>query len=259
MHKNIHKYIYELSSVPLNIFTNFTIKNSVKNLFLQNNDIGFLVNLNNRDLYNDNQWKFLIENLDEAATKSFTFVLGFNVYKSDYDFSEIIRLSKYYKCKRMRVSIANPCINKKNICLPLNEIRKTVNCFRELYYELNKFGIRLDIDCPIAPCFCDYEDYKFLYDKGLIRNQCASMLFIHYDLSIGNCYATDGLLAKNNLREFRIYEEAMSKADSLFSDVVRLTNRYGKCFECDNIYKADNLCGCIRMYYRFNEEDVNFK
>ena len=41
LNENIHKYIYELSFASINVFTNFTIKDSVKNIILRNKNIGF--------------------------------------------------------------------------------------------------------------------------------------------------------------------------------------------------------------------------
>ena len=81
------------------------------------------------------------------------------------------------------------------------------------------------------------------------------MIFVHYDLNIGNCYVTDGLFKQKNLKDVSLYSEAKLISNNIFNEVIKSAKKYIQCSECKNEYKSDELCGCIGMFYRLEKDN----
>ena len=249
LHSQAWRMLEQLKRFQLNILTNLVVPHCVEKMNPQKGRVAFLINYNDRQQYTENQWESLQENLRELKKREITAVLGYNVYKKDFDMSDVIQKTKALGSRRLRLSIANPSFDGRTQVLKLEEIREVVHQLTLISRKLwEEDKIEAFFDCPIAPCLVDQEDYAYMASKNRIRNQCSSMLFFESDLSLSHCYTTDRLREKIYLDDCKDYQTAVKMSEQMLRDIQNKVKRWEQCKTCTNIYKASDICGCFANY-----------
>lgn len=118
-HEKFCEIINLLSEIsPLVVYSNFTKKDGLKDINLSAfSRIYFLVNFNQRQLYTDNEWNYLHENIQMAIHSRAKVALSYTFYDK-IDFLNIqFEYLIYYMCKyglsHLRISQALACQNQK--------------------------------------------------------------------------------------------------------------------------------------------------
>lgn len=251
LHSGVQEILEQLDDFKLNIITNLVVPDCVEKMNPQKGKCAFLVNFNERNLYTEKQWESFLRNLEALKNRQITTVLGFNIYQRNYDLSIFLEKARELSCERIRLSIANPSFDGGTRVLRKEDISEVCHELVGLSKQLKKEGIEAFFDCPIMPCMMEFDDYKWLYENGLVRNECSSMCFIEKDLKISHCYTTDLLNDKpESLKNITTYEELRTYSEKLFTGYRNLVTKPEKCLNCTHPYKGDNLCGCFAFYPR---------
>lgn len=251
VHPQWKKILSDLSSFDLNIFTNLTIENCIRDLKPEAGRVGFLVNINQQSDYTNVQWLSVLENLAELKARNITTVLGYNIYQKDFDLTTLFSLAKWMESRSLRLSIANPSACSNNAYLPLEDIRVVGRKLVSIQKQLEMQNIECHLDCPVAPCLMEETDYRYLYEKGVIRNQCSPMVFFKTDLHLSHCYATDSMEQQPTLEACNNdYLCIQREANVMFAKLNQNTQRWKVCEVCRNPFRAPEVCGCFAMYQR---------
>lgn len=251
LHPHVYEMLAKLKNFQLNILTNLVVPHCVEKMNPQKGRVAFLVNYNDRELYTERQWEALQKNLKELKKREITVVLGYNVYKPDFDMTEVIRKTKELGSQRLRLSIANPSMGGKTQVLKLEEIREAVHKLTQISKKLwDETEIDAFFDCPIAPCLVEQEDYKYMVSMNRIRNQCSPMLFVKSDLTLSHCYTTDELRDSIYLKECEDFQTAKIMSEQLYKKIQNKVESWKQCKTCTNIYRTTDICGCFANYSR---------
>lgn len=250
LHPEAIHMLEKLKYFKLNILTNLVVPGCVERMNPIKGQAAFLVNINDRGCYTENQWKSLMQNISELKKRKITTVFGYNVYKKDFDMTTVIRLARELKCERLRMSIANPSLDGSTTVLQMQEIAGAAHKLTEISRKLSDEGIEAFFDCPIAPCLMYEEDYEYMYLKGRIRNQCSSMVFVESDLRLGHCYTTDSMHSLRWFKDCEDYESAVRVSATMLKEIQEHTPKWEKCNICTNRFKAAEICGCFANYYQ---------
>lgn len=228
------KYTEKMSDIAyLVIYSNFTVNNTLKNTNLNNKDVIFLVNINNRDLYTEKQWTAIENNIENAKIQGVRIAFSYTFFRENFekDFHYIVSLNKFYNIPLLRLS---PAINNQNI-----DIKKLYRLIRDNYSILKSYGIKCYFDCPVPPCWIEKDVYLDLKKNLVIPSHCSPKIFIKQDLSISHCYV-DNYKFNYKLYDFDNYETLLQCISNKVRPKYQLLE---KCKYCEHLSHSLG-CGC---------------
>lgn len=241
--KGIYDFISRFDKeTPIIIFSNLTINKCVEKL--PDRNITILVNVNDKDMLKERIWHILEENICIAKNKRIRIILCKTFYKSKFDISEMLYLADKFDIKKMRFSQSSPKSDKKNIWYEFN---KTTEMYEYIYNIYNTIlkprNIKIQFDCPVAPCKISSEIFDFFNAEECIKAVCRSRLFITSDFRVHHCYVTANYIGGKRLDSFDSYETAFDYIDKQIKDFNN-KNHNDACREC-RYYGEYIPCGCF--------------
>lgn len=227
------------------IFSNLTTKDIISPL-PQKDKIKILVNVNDRDLYNEEQWQNLNNNLEDAKQTGMQLILGKTFYQDKFNFDCIVELAIKFNIPKIRVSQSSPTKMRDNIWLRPISIRKLCEFLRDQYeIELSKKNITLQFDCPISPCEIGYNLFDYFNALDAIKSKCKARLYVSCDMKVYHCYVTSDYIGGNSLFLYNTYESALEYLH-VEEEKYRRNIDNDKCLNCryrDNLFP----CGCFSL------------
>jgi hypothetical protein len=150
-----------------------------------------LLNLNTESCYRDEDLAQISQNLAVLGERT---VLGFNIFKPDFDLSFHRRMILDFDLLPViRLGIAQPILGGSNVYLPdadLAAAHRSVVLWAE---DLAREGIRLHLDCGFMRCLFSEQDLEALVRAGTALNfQCTSVMDIGPGLTVRRCFAFSG-------------------------------------------------------------------
>ena len=246
LHPHVHRFVSLAVKVgiPVNIFSNFTVKDSIKRFDVPGRDLSFLVNVNDRETYDDRAWENLIENLETAGHNLYQTVLGYTVHTAPFKIPHLLQLVSDYGISKIRISPAKPTIGACNSWLKSVDMKAFAESAVLLSQELKSLGKRLVLDCPIPFCHIPEEYLTFFMQEQKLTGICDFGTSVNVNLEVGHCYVTNSLLAKRNLRSFTDVFELVASKRALVTELEKLCPQGSECRDCR--YGKQGVCegGC---------------
>ncbi|UCE97758.1 MAG: radical SAM protein [Dehalococcoidia bacterium] len=161
-------------------------------------DTGLIFNINEpSDYRNPKHFKKVISNLEMAIRKGFIVVLGFNVWREDFDIKFMPSLAHYYGRTNFRWTVANPQWNcPPNVIKPEKFDVVAQRCFAMLK-EAARLDLTADLDCPLPLCFFNESQLAWIrqYHPGTSARigRCEPVLDVTPELEVIRCFALSKL------------------------------------------------------------------
>jgi len=174
--------------------------------------------------------------------------LSFNLYQKDFDFGFLVdAILKYDLKKHIRLGLAQPIPEQKNVCLTLNEIQNIAENISNQLDILEYHRIVLGFDCGMPMCIFRDEDIGRLFklNRGKVVFSCGPALDIGPDMQVWGCFPLANH-EKRSLYDFDTVEEIKNyfsaQNNSLRSERKGI---FEACKTCT--YFEEKLCagGCI--------------
>lgn len=246
LHPHIHRFVRLAVQVgmPVNIFSNFTIKESLTGFNVSGKALSFLVNVNDRNTYGNSAWDNLTKNLASASCRGYSIVLGYTVHTVPFKIPHIMQLAEDHCIQKIRISPAKPTIGANNRWLKRGEMWTFAESVRQLHQALKAVGRLLVLDCPIPFCHIPQESLPFFTQELKLAGKCDFGTSINVNLEVGHCYVTNFLLAKRTLSSFNDVFEMAAYKRGLVRELDLLYPPLAECRGCR--FLARGLCdgGC---------------
>ena len=246
LHPHVHRFVHLAvkAGMPVHIFSNFTLKDCVKGMDVPGRVLSFLINVNDRETYDDRNWHNLCENLETAERCGYQTVLGYTVHTVPFKIPHIMELAATYTISKIRMSPSKPTIGADNRWLKLHDMQAFADSVFHLYQELQSVGRRLVLDCPIPFCHIPQEYLSFFIQELQLTGACDFGTSVNANLEVGHCYVTNNLLTKRSLRSFGDVFEMVDYSHGLVKQLDTLCPPFSECHDCG--YGKQGLCegGC---------------
>ncbi|MBQ8546237.1 MAG: radical SAM protein [Clostridia bacterium] len=253
LHKNINDILHLLVFDPqirrVTLFTNGIYLNKVKKENIHPK-IQFLVNVNSREQIGDGQFDSMKNNIKDLLyyADEERVTLGFNIYKQNQDFSDILSLLKENNLKRVRVSVVIPWDKSEGAFAYFNKMKGTLLAFCK---ELKEIDVSPCYDCNAIPeCAYTSEEKELLsslkylneHERRIFTGQasvCAPIVDIYPDLTATRCFGMSDYKVK--IEDFKNISDL--KNHFFYEIDTKLVHRCSKA-ECENCYKQ-SVFGCF--------------
>lgn len=261
MHPHIERFIRLTvqSGLAVHIFSNFTIPDCIKGISVPARALSFLVNVNDRDTYGENEWSVLTENLKQASDYRYKTVLAYTAHSMPFDLGHIKELAVKYGIDKIRISPAKPIIGADNLWIRPEGISLFAASAQALYLELATLGKQLVLDCPIPLCHIPKEFLPFFLNNLNLSGRCGFGISVDVNLEVGHCYITNSLLERHSLRSFKDAGEMMGQMAECVSQLDESCPLFSRCKDCD--YRIQGRCaaGCygVRHHVAHKLEQSN--
>lgn len=260
-HPHAHRFIRLAvqAGLPVHIFSNFTIPDSIQGINVPAGALSFLVNVNDKDTYGSGEWDVLTENLKRASESAYQTVLAYTVHSMPFNLEHIKELAVKHGVSKIRISPAKPIIGANNLWIRQEEIPLFAASVHTLYLELATLGKQLVLDCPIPICHIPPEYLPFFLNNLKLTGRCGFGISVDVNLEVGHCYITNSLLERRSLRGFKDASEMLGHMAMCVKKLDESCPVFDKCNDCN--YRIQKICtaGCygIRHYVAHGLENVN--
>ena len=252
LHPHVHRFVRLAvrAGLPVHVFSNFAIKECIEAFDVPGRDLSFLVNVNDREKYDDSAWDNLNRNLERAEQRGYQIVLGYTVHTAPFNIPHIVTLASVYNISKIRVSPAKPTIGAANKSLDLAEMKDFAESVVRLSRELDSTGRQLVLDCPIPFCHIPQEYLPFFTQELKLTGTCDFGTSVNVNFEVGHCYVTNSLLAKRNLRTFKDVADMMEYMRGQVKTLDRLCPSLSTCSDC--LYGKQGVCagGCYGFLHK---------
>jgi len=205
-----------------------------------------LFNLNQRrDYVKQAEYDLVLRNLGRAQELGFPVVVGFNIWRSDFDGDEILDVCHAFGVERLRWTVAYPEAEPSEGVQTLrpDEYPATARSTAAFLEKAYRRGIQAWLDCPLPKCFFTAEEVGrlALTQPGSVSaiRACGPVIDVAPDLTLFRCYA----LSATHRRSLTDFED--------FATVVRWYERevdarfgspqvFAACGTCE--FAADRSC-----------------
>lgn len=244
LHPDFERMITELSNIAsLVIYSNLGKPNILSERFRYDNTINFLVNINEKEFYKNNQLNVVKENIIKLKKLGIGVVIGHTFCSEmvEEEFQYILDFLDDMQLKKLRVSQALKNAEKKQ-GMGKNEIKVLYEYVKDNIENWEQRGFKIYFDCPVPPCYIGIDTYYFLKNKGILTKGCIPKAFIMPDLSVTHCYSTMDVMEPRNLYEFSSLEDLLNYSCKLI-ERKNIKRNLNKCDSCI-LKKETEICGC---------------
>ena len=256
IYKDLGFLLSKLFNVPnfkkATIFTGGVFpSNKIEQILPYRDQIAIMVNLNEEQDYRGyKEYEKVIGNITKFLSLGIQTNIGFNIYRKNFNYTEIIEVCTDFGVEHLRWTIACPELNQNSessIIGPLDytEISPRVFDFLQVAY-FNKIDAYLD--CPIPKCFFSDEQLgriALIQPRVLsAMDSCNPVIDVTPDLSVFRCFALSSIERKK-ITDFENLTETIKWYNSQIDERQDIPYIFSRCSTCD--YSKDRTCrgGCI--------------
>ncbi len=200
--------------------------------------LSLLFNVNEKQDYKSlKQYELVHQNIVDAIQFGIPTSIGFNIFRKDFNYEEIVNYCQEYGIATLRLAIAKPTFGIKNskLLVPddLGLISQRMVDFIE---QASKLNVRIEMDCMLPKCFFSNEQLGrvSLLQPSIINyiGKCTLAFDISPDLSIFRCFAVS---TENRLKltDFETLKEAYDYLKLFWDERYLTPNIFGKCMQCE--------------------------
>lgn len=194
--------------------------------------------------------KIFLKNLDELSKKK-SILFRFNTNNPDFDFKELIELSKKYNAQ-IAYSFTSPSVNREIDYVKIADMKRYIPQLKRFIKAAEKNHIELLDKRPLPLCIFDEHDVEMVKKIGGVRCVCCvGSVCVNPDLSL--IAAPTLTTIKTDPPENK--EELYKKVEQLQEKVNQLkwqTPTIQKCVTCKHWKNHDCQGGCTT--YKFREK-----
>jgi organic radical activating enzyme len=239
------------SGFNLNILSNALWEDSKNELFtkISPTRLGFLLNIDSRKTYSDNEWDRIERNLSALSERG-NVTLSFNIFEKEPNYEYIFDLVSRKNIKNLRLSFSMPVVvgQTKNSHIPLKDYHEYAPMIMDFVKRAEASDVCVKLDNTVPICMFTKEQMGDLMLKEVLdprRNfVCFPALDIGPDLSVWRCFGTANMFNKN-MDDFRSFKEAFDFFNHAFDQFQHRVYPLAECKECQ--HAKDRICqgGCI--------------
>jgi radical SAM protein with 4Fe4S-binding SPASM domain len=235
------------------IFTGGIIGTDVVKSFaaIDNQRISFLFNVNERkDYQTQREYDLVLKNMDLLLSYGYRCSFGYNIYKDNFDYVEILDLCEEYGTNTLRWTVAYPEAKANPLTTTLRPDQYAALASRVAEFLENAYhrGIKAGLDCPLPKCFFTQEQMgRIALTQPLTVNSirsCGPVVDVSPRLEVFRCYALSGV-QRTNLRDFKNFEEVVSYYNAHVDELYDTPQTFEYCRVCE--FAIDRTCygGCM--------------
>ena len=232
------------------VFTNGLWSKTVL-AYVRNNPsplVSFLFNVNEPDTQPALENRKQAESLRLAGARG---MLGFNLYRADFDLRFAIELIDRHELKReIRLGVAHPIAGSENQFVSDEDLPRLGDRLLAQLDELERHDILGALDCGFPLCMFPEDRFGRLVNNLRPGNfsLCRPIIDVGPGLTAWPCFPLGGLL-NVNLRDFKNREELMAHYESKLA-AVRGLGFIDRCLDCK--YRTRGQCcgGCVARTLR---------
>jgi len=213
--------------------------------------VWLLFNLNERrDYHQSADYEVVLRNMEAALKLGMPLNIGFNIWRSDFNYQEILSVCRDFGVDRLRWTVAYPeakpmpgvTVVHPDSYAPLASLCAE---FLEAAYEQK---IKAYLDCPLPKCFFTSEQLGRILltqpESATAIKSCGPAVDVGSDLSVFRCYALSGC-ERRYLNDFENYRDLESWFERTIDDRYERPQVYEKCATCE--FAEDRSCygGCM--------------
>jgi cyclic pyranopterin phosphate synthase len=216
---------------------------------LSPDDVGLVFNINEpRDYKKPKHYDKVISNVETAIRRGFHVVLGFNVWRADFDPGFMPNLAHRFARSSFCWTVANPQRGfPSNVLAPgqFNEIAQ--RCFAMLQ-ESARLNIEALLDCPLPVCF--FKDSELAWVRqyhpvtASLLGFCNPILDITPELDVIRCFALSRL-TRLKLTDFQNEWEIRDWFLKHIDPQLLQKGIFSHCGECLHFVKGRCHGGCL--------------
>jgi len=209
--------------------------------------LGVLINVNDRDQYTDPEFQRLERTLGILSGKA---SLGYNLYSLDFDFRPVARMAVDLGCrKRLRLGLAEPILGGENAFLAPRDYPRIAERLTDQAEEIDRMDVAVGFDCGFVMCMFTTEQLgRLTACRAEISFACNPVVDISPALEAWACFPLT-LWEKVRVEDF----PSLQALQDHFSDKQRLYRRsgiYSHCLNCRFLIRGQCSGGCLSHVIR---------
>ncbi|AMW31329.1 radical SAM protein [Arthrospira platensis] len=212
--------------------------------------LSLLVNLNERRDYRRNtEYELVLHNIDVALNLGIPVNIGFNIWRQDFNYQEILDVCESFGIEYLRWTVAYPELNPSpevQVLSPseYHAVAPRIAEFLEAAYWQH---IQVYLDCPLPKCFFTSEQLgriQLTQPKSAAFRSCGPVIDVNPALEVFRCYALSDL-ERTQLTDFDNFSELMAYYKRVIDEKYDRPQVYDRCDTCE--FAEDRSCygGCM--------------
>jgi len=208
---------------------------------------GLVVNVNSPADYPAGQFSVLCGKLRELADRGAQMVLGYNIYREDFDYLPLVELASELGCRAFRWTVAKPAADRQTQCLRRPQVPQVIPRLLEFLQACRRAGLKPIMDCPLEPClFSDEQLATFcrLSLRDISKMGCCPQAV---DLGPGyrvlRCF-TAASLTEQDCRKYNTIADILRHYDKTV-ETHRACAVAEPCRQCPHWISRDCVGGCL--------------
>lgn len=222
-------------------------------------DVGLVFNINEpRDYNNPKHYAKVLNNVELAIRKGFNVVIGFNVWRPDFDTHFMPDLAKRLGRSKFCWTVANPIKGHASNVVGQDQYGPLADkCFEMLQYA-SSLGLETMSDCPLPFCFFNDSQLGWVtqYHPRTASNLgiCNPIMDITPELEVIRCFALSGM-QRVKLTDFRNEWELREWFVKSIDDRLLQGGCYPKCRDCVHFKKGRCYGGCLAWHEQVGDAE----
>ncbi len=223
-------------------------------------DTGLVFNVNEpRDYKNPKHFNKVINNIEQSIRKGFNVVLGFNVWRRDFDTRFMPELANRLGRSKFCWTVANPIKGHTSNVVGFDQYNVLADRCFEMLKNASSLKLETLSDCPLPYCFFNDAQLGWVtqYHPRTISNLgvCSPILDITPELEVIRCFALSGM-QRVNLLDFRNELELRDWFIKNIDDRLLQGGCFTKCNHCIHFEKGRCYGGCLAGHEQNGGLDV---
>jgi cyclic pyranopterin phosphate synthase len=216
---------------------------------LSPDDVGLVFNINEpRDYRKPKHYDKVIGNVETAIRRGFHVVLGFNVWRADFDTSFMPNLAHRFARSSFCWTVANPQRGFPSSVLTPSQFNEIAERCLSMLQESARLNIEALPDCPLPICFFKESALAWVRQyhpaTASLLGSCNPILDITPELDVIRCFALSRL-TRLKLTDFRNEWEIRDWFLKHIDPQLLEQGCFSQCSECSHFKNGRCHGGCL--------------
>lgn len=213
--------------------------------------IALLVNLNERrDYKKASEYEVVLKNMSRALEMGIRTTVGFNIWREDFDYEEILDVCREHGVEQLRWTVAYPEASPMVGVAVLTtdtypQVARRCAEFLEAAFEA---GIEAYLDCPLPKCFFSLDELgriALTHPKTVSQiRSCGPVIDVSPTLDVFRCYALSNE-HRQHLSNFRNFNELTAWYQQAIDDRYARPQVFDACDTCEFAENRTCYGGCM--------------
>ncbi|MGI2336864.1 MAG: radical SAM protein [Dehalogenimonas sp.] len=226
-----------------------------KNRLLENinaDDAGIIFNINEpRDYRKPKHFDKVMGNVETAIRQGFRVILGFNVWRSNFDPKFMPKLAYRMARSNFRWTVANPQRGFPSTVVSPSQYREVADRCFEMLQEAARLKIEALLDCPLPICFFTDEQMAWVqqYHEGTAAHMgiCEPVIDVTPELEGLRCFALSKL-QRVKITDFGSEQDIIDWFHLNTDYQLMGSGCFTHCIECPHFKDGRCFGGCLAWH-----------